>query len=402
MFYNLNVFRKMLKNKEKRDTALLIFMAAIMIAFLLYIFIPFGSGKEETGKSDGARKKIVKKGDFYDELSKKIELELNSVYLSILISTDPFENYRVETLENVFDEFKNDTLDKLYKFSFYDLKEIAALPIPEEYSDSLKFNLLLSLFLLKQKEEGIIKKLETLPKSGFEKIINLDLYRLTNNEVQEDYQLIPVLFYFTVLMRRLHIYPVEDNVHFFKEKIKPIRDLTVAKYLIQIRELFSFSESEEQYLLQWIEHDAIGPDDKKVYGNLDLKTFVFLGQNYLIFPDPGNPANNLWIKDLCEADSGDIELIDLKIMNKDPSKPLHFRKILYTPINSEFVVLLKEYESCKTHGFLNTIVKKRISGSHKIITVIDFSVGKAEEESFKTQLEQFGNCLKKNTPPTGN
>lgn len=396
------MFGKIIKDKEKRDTALLIFMAAIMIAFLLYIFVPFGSGDKETGKSDEQGKKTVKKGDFYEELNKKIELELNSVYLSILISANPFENYRTETLEKVFDEFKNDILDKLYKFSFYDLKEILTLPIPGEYSDSLKFNLLLSLFLIKQKEEGIIKKLEILPHSEFEKIINLDFYQLVNNEVQEDYQLIPVLFYFTALMRRLPIYPVEDSVDFFKEKIKPIRDLTAAKYLIQTRELFRFSGTLEQYLLQWVEHDAIGPDDKKVYGNLDLKTFVFLGQNYLIFPDPGNPANNLWIKDLCEADSGDIELTDLKIMNKDPSKPLHFRKILYTPINSEFVVLLKEYESRKTHGFLNTIVKKRISGFHKSITVIDFAVDEAEEESFKTQLEQFGNYLKKNNPPGEN
>jgi hypothetical protein len=33
---------KILKNKEKRDTALLIFMGAIIIDFIIYIFVPFG------------------------------------------------------------------------------------------------------------------------------------------------------------------------------------------------------------------------------------------------------------------------------------------------------------------------------------------------------------------------
>jgi hypothetical protein len=396
------MFGKMLKDKEKRDTALLIFMAAITIAFILYIFIPFGKEEKKRDKSDEQGKKIVKKEYFYDELNKKIELELNSVYLSILISTHPFKNYRIETLENVFEEFKDDTLDKLSKFSFYDLNDILALPLPEEYNNSLKIKLFLSLFLIKQKEEGILKKLEALPKSELETIIDLNFYQLVNNEVQEDYQLMPVLFYFTLLMKRLPLYPAEDNVHFFIEKIKPIRDLTTAKYLIQIRELFHYSGSVEPYLLQWVEHDAIGPDDKRIYGNLNFKTFAFLGQTYLIFPDPKNPENNLWMKELCEADSGDIELSDFKIMSKDPSNPLDSKKILYTPVNSEFVVLLKEYETLETHGFLNTMVKKRISDFHKSVTVVDFSVAEADEESFKTQLEQFGNYLKKNSASNEN
>ena len=391
----------MLKDKEKRDTALLIFMAAITIIFILYIFIPFGNEEKKGDKSDEQGEKIVKKEHFYDELNKKMERELHSVYLSILISTHPFENYRVETLENVFDEFKNDTLDKLSRFSFYDLKEILALPFPGEYTNPLKFNLFLSLFLIKQKEEGIIKKFGALPKNEFQRIIDFDFYQLVNNEVQKDYQFMPVLFYFTMLMKRLPIYPVEDNVRFFLEKIKPIRDLTTAKYLIQIRELFRFSGSSEPYLLQWVEHDAIGPDDKSIYGNLKLKTAAFLGQRYLIFPDPENPNNNLWMKDLCEADSGDIELSDFTIMSKDPSNPLDSKKILYTPTNSQFVVLLKEYETLETHGFLSTMIKKRISDFYKSVSVVDFSVAETEEESFKTQLEQFGNYLKKNFASNG-
>ena len=207
-------------------------------------------------------------------MSKKIEFELNAVYLSILISADPFENYRVETLEKVFDEFKNDILDKLYKFSFYDLKEILTLPIPEEYSDSLKFNLILSLFLIKQKEEGIIKKLETLPQSEFEKIINFDFYQLANNEVQEDYQLIPVLFYFAALMRRMPIYPVEDSADFFKEKINPLlgaAGVSAVPMAARVVHKVGQEADKKNYLLMY----AMGPNVAGVIGTV-IAAGIFL------------------------------------------------------------------------------------------------------------------------------
>lgn len=411
---------KILKDKEKRDTALLIVMGLITIAFLLYIFIPAGSEKEiekpvktGNGNQKNQQKKIEKKTPvnepppteekndekkhFCDLLNEKLEYELNSIYLGILVSNDPFENFWVDTLEKVFDDFEDDTLSKFRKFSFYDLDDITSLPIPPEFNDTLKFNLLVSLVLIKMKEEGISEKFETIPNNELRKTINFDFYGLINNEVQKDYQLMPVLFYYTVLMKRLHIYPEIDGFRFFKSRIGHIRDLTPGKYLIRLKESLCFSASLGKYRIQWEEHDSIGANDNRVYGNLSLKTFTFLRQDYLIFPDLDNPENNLWIKELREADSGEIELIDLHITGEDHSNPLEVKKIYYAPVSSRFVVLLKEYEPGKDDGYLNAIVTKRMTDFHKSLREIDFSlpVDKEGKKAFKTQLDKFGNYLKK-------
>ena len=413
---------KILKDKEKRDTALLIAMGLVTIAFLLYIFIPTGPGKPiekpvstDNGNPKQQQEKIEKKTpvtptppteekkdekkQFCDLLNEKLEYELNSIYLGILVSNDPFENFWVETLQKVFDDFKDDTLNKLRKFSFYDLHDIPSLPIPPEFNDTLKFNLLESLLLIKMKEEGIAKKFENIPNNELRKTINFDFYGLINNEVQKDYQLMPILFYYTVLMKRLHIYPEIDGFRFFKSRIGHIRDLTPGKYLIRLKESLSFSASLGKYRIQWEEYDPIGANDKRVYGNLSLKTFTFLRQDYLVFPDLDNPENNLWIKELREADSGEIELIEFDITGEDPSKPREVKKIYYAPVSSRFVVLLKEYEPGNDDGYLNAMVTKRMTDFHKSLREIDFSlpVDKEGKKAFKMQLDEFGKYLKKLT-----
>ncbi|UCH92786.1 MAG: hypothetical protein JSV88_21160 [Candidatus Aminicenantes bacterium] len=416
------MLRKILKSKEKRDTALLIVMAVVTILFLLYIFIPSNSGKEKnkTRKPIDRKqqKKIEKKppikeepltklGDeekkqLCDELNRRLKQELKVISHNIITSDTPFENLWLKGLNAILAEFKSDILNKFYKFSFYDLNDVVTLSFPCEPDDPLKFNIFLSMFLIKLEGEGIAKKLQEFSGKEFEEIININPYQLINNEVQEDYQLIPVLFYFNMLMKRLPIYPAEDNTHFFKEKIKTLRDLTAVKYLVQTRELLRFSQSTGQFRLQWVEHDPIVSDDKKVYRHLNFKTFNFLGQKYLIFPDPETPDNNLWIKELCEADSRSIELKDLRIMSEDPAHPLTIKKIYYTSINSRFVVVLKEYVykpvPVELGGFLNAMVKKRMADFHKNLTCIDFLKGEDEEgkEIFKKQLNQFGIYLKEN------
>ncbi|MCP5103692.1 MAG: hypothetical protein GY950_09955, partial [bacterium] len=329
----------------------------------------------------------------YGQLNQKIKDRLIAIYTGILNSGTPFENYRSAGLKILLDEFQSDNINKFYKFSFYDLNETAFLSLPGEYEDSLKFNIFLSLFLVKLQEEEMLKKLEELPGSEFEKAVNLDVYRLIANEVREDYQTMPVLCYFTVLLKRLHLYPASDSTGFFKEQLTPLEDSTEAKYLVRIRELLRFSTTVTPYRLQWKEYDSIGPNDKKEYGNLALKTITFLGQSYLIFPDPEASHNNRWIKDLRDADTGDIELVEFKMISRDRTRPLHLKKILYTPVSSEFVILLKEYEP-HPDTFLNTMVKKKMANFHKSLMMVDFTIGELEKETLKKQLDQFGNYLK--------
>jgi hypothetical protein len=143
-------------------------------------------------------------------------------------------------------------------------------------------------------------------------------------------------------------------------------------------------------------------DDEKDYRHLNFNIFCFLGQKYLIFPDPGTPGSSLWIKELCEADSRGIELTDLRIMSEDPALPLSIKKIYYSPINSRFVVVLQEREykpvPVELGGFLNTMVRKRAADFHEKLTCIDFLKGEDGEvkEIFQKQLNQFGIFLKEN------
>ena len=393
---------KILKSKEKRDTALLITMALITIAFLFYIFFPSGSAgkkkKTEDSKLPPAR---TETRNIYEQLNEKLEYELNSLYMGFLIMSDPFENFWTEPLKKELNGLTNDTLNKFQKLSFYDLNDIPTLPTPAEYTDALKLNLYLSLFLVKMKEEGIVKAFENLPEIEFRKIISFDFYRLVNDEVQKDYQLMPVLFYYTVLMKRLQIYPTTDCFRFFKNKLEHIRDLTPTKYLTRMREFLRFSVSNAIYRLQWVEHDPIDADDKQIYTNQTFKTFNFLRQRYLVFPDTDSPENNLWIRELCEADSGDIELSDLSIVSEDPANPSQIEKIFYAPVSSQFIVLLQGFEPARDDVFLNTIALRQIGCFQKNVNCIDFSPSNdsdsnpEEKKAFKLELEQFGIYLKK-------
>ncbi|UCH96183.1 MAG: hypothetical protein JSV88_04820 [Candidatus Aminicenantes bacterium] len=405
----------MLKSKESRDTLLLAFMALIVIGFLLYLFLPLRNGKEKTNNDKNKtpppkemKRKPVKiklpieteptEESILEEFNKKIEDQLDILCTGMLESETPFHNYDFQGLKTLLLGSKNSIVEKLYKYSFFDLNDIAGSKFPESYSDSLKFNLFLSLFLIKVKEEFIEEAFASLPQIQLEKLVDFAIYRLLDNEIEKNYQSLPLLFYFKHLIRQLNLYPAEDITRFFKKGIKSLRDLSTGKYLVKIQELLGFSQRKEKHRIEWIEEDGIFGDDEKTYRNLNLKIFNFLKQDYLVFPDAENSENNIWIQELCKSDSGDIELEFLNIQNEDPSRPLNIHKIVYTPISAQFIVLLNEYSPGMTDEWLNRIVVKRMADFHKNFTIIDFSWRDTNPKLFKQELKKFGNHLKKNIP----
>lgn len=404
----------MFKSKESRDTVLLVFMAVVTMAFLLYIFFPSGKGKEKTndnknpppltnkmqkspGKIELPEETEPTGKSILDEFSEKIAAQLHLLFANILESKDPFRDCNTQNLKTLLLGSGPPLVQKLYKFSFFDLPDIARLKFPESYSDSLKFNLFVSLFLIKIQEEFIEEAFISLPKVEVEKLVHFDIYRLLGFEIEKDYQLIPILFYFKYLVRQLDLYPAQDVTRFFKEGLENLRDLSDSKFLIKIQELLAFSQRKEKYRIEWVEDDGIFGSDKKVYKNLNLKVFNFLKQDYLIFPDREDSENNQWIKELCKADPGDIELERLSIRDEDPSRQLNMRKIIYTPLKAQFVVLLQEYAPTRMEGFLNRLVMKRMEDFHKNFTIIDFSPQDTNSKLFKEKLDAFGNHLKRNT-----
>ena len=393
----------MLKNKEKRDTLLLLFMAGVVILFIIYLLIPFGKKNSRSSNQTGDNNQItvdinsnssVKKKN-WEELGKELEDKLKNAYVSIKNSNCIFMNLDIKVFREILDQFDSEILNKFYRFSFYDLSEILNLKFPSNYSASLKFNILLSSFLIKIVEEKIEKKLKGISGSEFEKTVDLRFYDLINNEIEQDYQSLPVLFYFRILLSRINIYQVEDDVKFFLYKIDRIKDLSVSKNIIQIKELISFSEESERFRIEWIEYDSIGSNDKRIYRSLNMKAFSFLKQKYLVFPDPEHKKNNQWIRDLRKADSGEIELIELNIQCETSPETTSVRKIFYTPINSQFIVLLKEFIDVKESEIIGSAARKQIADFHKGLKVVDFTLDETHKEKFKADLKSFGNHLKK-------
>jgi len=404
----------MLKSKDTRDTILLIFMTLIIVVFLVYIFVP---KKDKPQKKDipSIEHPIIKNSpppekikipeesvpaekSILEAFNQKIENELSTIAAGIFASPQPFKAFDTENLKKILLEPGSELLEKLCKFSFFDLDDILHISFPESFNNSLKFNLFVSLFLMKIQEEMVDKAFESLPKVELKKLVNFDIYNLIDNEIESEYQLIPLLFYFKHLIRQLNIYPAEDNTLFFKNGCRELRDLTTGKYLVKILDLLGFSKQKENFYIEWVEEDGIFSDDKDIYKNVSLNVYHFLKQKYLVFPDPENAANNIWIKDLCHSDRGDIELKYLDLKNQDPSRQLEVRQIIYTPMNHRFIALLESLpqKEMENKDILGRLVMKRMEEYHKSYLTIDFNLKETEYKLWVEDLKKFGKQLKKN------
>jgi len=410
----------MLKNKEKRDTFLLIFMAIIFILFLVYLFIPFGENDNQKVKTNTNEKNDTnavisqtskswdKTKEYLTDLNEKISLELVNIYNKTKESDNAFFDYDIKAIKQVFAEVGEPAEDKkegvlfvkklkkITHLGFYDLADMVNYDYPQDTDKTLIFNMYLSFYLIKAREENIAEDVGDLSDVVFEKVVNLDAYRLLSQEIEQDYQAFPILFYFKLILERYNLYPVGDDFLFFRDKLDPIQDLSENKVAMKIKDLINFSQTHERYRIEWTEKDGlVDPDDKRVYNNIALRTIHFLKQIYLVFPDYKNDNSNRWIKELLLADSGNIELIGLQISSEDPSKNLQIQKIFYMPQKSQFIVLLKGNNSRVEDNFLERIVFQRMNDFHQNFLSVDFELRFINQKSFKKELDNFGIYLKK-------
>jgi hypothetical protein len=406
----------MFKNKEKRDTALLVFMAVATILFLAYLFIPWGGQRGNGGDGDRSQTIVDKgstvssdqnirktEGNIFSDFNRRIEEELARIYNDMGAASDPFNEYQITALQEAINTFskanRNHTergklvviLDKLARMSFHDLGEMMTFSFPKSFARPYRFNIYLSLLLMKARQEDVILRLKELSNVEVRELLDFRPYLLLNNEIEKDFQSLPVMFYFYLFLNRLDVYPQEDQAGFFKERVEKIRDLSSAKNLIKIKELLHFSTEAQSYRIEWVEADEFDPDDKGVYQSLNLSQIKFLKQRYLVFPDP-LAENNRWITDLIAADSGNIELAELRIINENPIKEAQVEKILYSPIASYFIVLVES--SGNGENLLSRMVRNRIAHCAHNFTVIDFHEEAMKQESWPAQLRQFGDFLK--------
>jgi hypothetical protein len=402
----------MFKDKDRRDTALLIIMGIITVLFIMYLLIP---NKRKIDKQSQPNPEVPTKNDIHKVISKlfskqdlldllegRVERELKRLFKKITQSPRFFEAYNQQGLLAIYKAFikKGETnpdfkdiartLDRYLRLSFYDLKDIHTIPFPENFTSTLKFKTYLSLFLIRLKEEAMIARLSQTSLTGIKQLVDFTCYSFLGNEVLENYQSLPVLFYFYILMRDINVYTDNNQCRFFTEQLETIKDLTQDKSLIKIQEVLRFSVEPAFFRVHWEEYDSLNPNDKKTYDTLKIPLYSFLGQKYLIFPDKWKKENNAWINDLCDADSGQMELIDLKIQSTDPSKSLAIESINYSPLSARFVILLSGFRDLGNGGFLRDLIRNGLNKYHRNFTIIDYLRFGNMPDLMKKDLKKFG------------
>lgn len=413
----------MFKNKEKRDTLLLVIMAIVILLFIIYLIIPFGKGEqkksdigssgpektEENKTTTISQSKLEKSRNILDTFNGILENELTNIYDYLLTSAKTFELYPVKNLRKIIEEFMRledlktgeqkffNIITAFRKISFYDLPDIQKSEYPEGISKELRFNVYLSLILEKIREENIIEDFQGLIDKQFVRIIDFGFYGLIDNRVKKNFQLIPVIFFFKLFSERFSLFPRTNRAEFFMDKIADIEDLSSSQFLNKIRGLLTYSEEFRYFRINWIENDGIFSDDKKTYQDLYLKIFSFFKRAYLIFPDSGNREKNSWLEELIQSDSGNIELSKLEISCQDKNSFLSIRKIIYSPDRNFFMVVLKERPVSAQPDFIDKIVRKSEIGLYKKnnFRFVNFVDKEIKNETFKAELEKFGNYLKK-------
>ena len=407
----------MFKDKDSRDTALLIIMAIITVLFIMYLLTPnkerkanqqTDRGTSTSGDVQRVIAKLFTKQDLLKILEDRVGRELKQLFEEIVESPRFFEGYDQQGLVAIYRafikkgetnlEFKDiaRTLDRYLKLSFYDLKDIHTIQFPENFPNTLKFKTYLSLFLIRIKEEGMVSRLSQLSFPVVKQLVDFNSYKFLGSEIFEDYQSLPVLFYFHILLRDINVYSENNNFQFFLEKLEAFKDLTQGKYLIKIRELLHFVVEPVEFRIYWEEYDSLNPNDKKTYSGLKIPLYSFLGQKYLVFPDKRNGDNNIWIEELCDADSGAIELINLNIQSLDPNKQFTIERICYSPLNARFVVLLSGFKGEGVEGFINKVVSHGLNKFHRYFIVIDYLKFGNMPDLIKKDLEKFGAHLHRN------
>ncbi len=415
----------MFGNKEKRDYALLIFMALVVIIFMAYLFLPSGDKKNVADAiaatqnlpdiNSGEPPHTERADDFFIAYNARIEGALAAFFqhldnlesLPESPAPDDIESSLYDT--QLLDKKGGDcgklseVLEKIKRLSVYNLKELLLLDFPKSFSKRFRYNVYTAALLQKVPAEHLSIRVNALSNQEMRDLLDFSFLDLIGNELEKDFQALPILLYFELLLKRLNIYTDPGQAAFFRENIEKVRDLSPRKLLLQIKEYLNYSEERTLFRLEWIENDDLDPDDVGVYQKLNVSCVHFLKQKYIVFPAQ-TEAENLWISELCNADSGDIELEGLSISSEDPGKSIRLDRILYTPDTSRFICVLTDdtprpepdINGTSQEDLLSRRVSSLVRNVEQHYKVIHFDPQTDEEgvEQRRRQLIDFGNYLK--------
>ncbi len=393
----------MLKSKKNRDSALLIFMALVTIIFLLYIFFP--SGEKKPDKGDNIRNKknsdLQSTPDINVEGSETIFSEIRSLLKTYFmeISTGdrsllliPDEELEGHLLSKVKGE-QLKIIEKSLKFRFRDLGQALDSFKYLNYSDKEKFDLYISLFLIRIKREGIIERAENYSSDEAVKILDLDPYTFIGNEVDENYRSIPIIIFSEILIKRTDIFSPGNDIKIFLMKLSPISDISSMQYVNSLKDILNISSEERKFSFGWVEKDPFDPDDKGIYKNVNIIRRGFFNQKYINFPGVQSSNAMVWIRDLLRADSGTIELKSLKITDETPGENYSARSIVYSETTSRFTIIMDSPSVVTENGIIALMINEKMRRLKNENTIINFSEKLYSKKDFEKKLIKFGKFL---------
>lgn len=398
----------MFKSKKNRDSVLLAFMALIVILFVLYIIFPQEKKtlKEEVPVTLQGKNGIkdIKSGpgknEYAGDHNELLRKELRTIFNMVSSAEKGINLISVKEINSVFVLLKENTegcpVDKLLRYSFRDLGQIATTDCGGKTSNFNKFDIYIALFLVRLNRENIIDRSVNNTIAEINELVNLNPYQLINNEIEEDYQLLPLMIFTSLIVNKLDIFGIPETSIEFLSALGNIKDLTKSQHLNLIKDLLRYSKGIKKYEINWIEHDVIGPDDKGFFKNVVTETHSFFKHNFLTFPDNSRPDSNIWIRKLTDADNGSIELNDLKIVEETLGERLSARSILYSPNISKFIVIMNSPAPKIEGAFILKLYRDKMDEVYRNYTSVIFSEKISAEKEFIEKLLKFGKYLYKN------
>ncbi|MCK4889148.1 MAG: hypothetical protein KAS97_04395 [Candidatus Aminicenantes bacterium] len=394
----------MFKSKKNRDSALLIFMALVTVAFLLYLFFP-SNGK--TGEKDKIPVKHIKKNSeqiSVEKVEERVENkfgELRDIFKTYfnevntgdrVISRIPSEKLE-ETLRSVLMEKFSEEIGRSLKYRFRDINRAVDIFKDSDLSNIEKFDMYIALFLIKAANEDIIGRSINFTTDEIMSLLNLKHYELINNEASENYHAIPVIIYADLLIKKTDIFSPGEEIILFSKILTDIGDISPMQHINSIKDIFNISTELRRFSFSWVERDALDPDDKGSYKNVPVRRRKFFKLQYLIFPDPGKGGDLTWLKDLINADSGAIELSEIKIADETPGENYSAKSIIYSESTSRFIFIMDSPSFVSERGYISIMMNEKMKRLNSENTIINFAEKLYSKKEFRKKMNSFGKFL---------
>ncbi|MEN8154728.1 MAG: hypothetical protein ABFR75_11980 [Acidobacteriota bacterium] len=396
----------MFTSKKNRDSALLIFMALVMVGFLLYIFFPSGPGSENKNKVPVKKiksgKSLVQKKDLVEQ-SKNSFTALREIFRGYFngvntgdrtITDIPSDKIEAE-LRRLLELEYPEEIGRAMKYRLRDLDRAIDVFKDSELPDIDKFDLYIALFLMRSAREDIIGRSLNFTLDETKSLLNLKYYSLINNEATENYHAIPVIIYADILIKKADIFLPGEDVIAFSKMLSEIGDISPMQHINSLKDIFYFSKELRKFSFSWVEKDALDPDDKGEYKNIAVRRRRAFKLHYLVFPDPGKGGDNTWLKDLVNADSGSIELSAMKIADETPGENYSAKSIIYSTGTSRFIIVMDSPSFVSERGYIAIMLNERMNRINSDNLVINFAEKLYSKKEFSEKLKNFGRFLYK-------